>query len=52
MLTCMADPGVVDLDSDFMCLRRRNLDVLYAQLFAGFPCYGGLASDSLTMPAG
>lgn len=52
MLTCMADPGVVDLDSDFMCLGRRDLNGLYAQLFAGFPRHRGLASNSLTMPAG
>lgn len=52
MLTCMADSRVVDLDSDFMCLGRRDLDVLYAQVFASFPCYRGLASNSLTMPTG
>lgn len=52
MLTCVADSGVVDLDSDFMCLGRCDLDVLYAQLFAGFPCYGGLASNRLIMLVG
>lgn len=49
MLTSVADSGVIDLDSDFMCLGRCDLDVLDAQLLASFPCYGGLASDSLTV---
>lgn len=47
MLTCVADPGVVDLDSDLVCLGWGDLDVLDAQLFACFPCYGRLASNGL-----
>lgn len=50
VLTCMADSGVVDLNSDFVCLWRRDLDVLDAQLLAGFPCYSRLASNSLARP--
>lgn len=52
VLTCMADSGVVYLNSDFVCLWRRDLDVLDAQLLAGFPCYSRLASNSLVTPAG
>ena len=43
---------MVDLDPDFMCLGRRDLNVLDAQLLAGFPRHGGLASDSLVMTVG
>lgn len=51
-LTCMADSGVVDLNSDFVCLWRRDLDILDAQLLARFPCYRRLASNSLVTSAG
>lgn len=47
VLTCVADPGMVDLNSDFVGLGRRNLDVLNAQFLAGLPCHGCFAGDSL-----
>ena len=46
-LTCVADTSVVDLDTDFMGLRRGDLDVLDGQLLAGLPGDGGLAGNSL-----
>lgn len=47
VLTRVADSGVVDLNSDLVCLGRGDLDVLDAQLLACFPCYGRLASNGL-----
>lgn len=46
-LTCVADAGVVDLDTDLIRLWRCDLDVLDAQLLASLPGHGGLASDGL-----
>lgn len=43
----MADTGVVDLDPDLVGLGRRHLDVLVAELLAGAPGDGRLASDGL-----
>jgi hypothetical protein len=44
---CMADAGVVDLDADLVGAGRQYLDVLIAELLAGAPGNGGLASDGL-----
>lgn len=44
---CVADTGVVDLDADFVGAGRKHLNVLDAQLLAGLPGDGGLASDRL-----
>lgn len=43
----MADTSVVNLNTDFVGLRRCNLDLLNAQVFAGLPGDGGLALDGL-----
>lgn len=45
--TCMADAGVVYLNTHFVGLGRRDLDVLEAQVFAGLPGHGRLAGDCL-----
>jgi hypothetical protein len=37
--TCVADSRVVDLDTDFMRLGRRDLDVLERKVLSGFPCH-------------
>lgn len=44
---CVADTGVVDLDTDFVSFGRSDLDVFDAKVLAGFPGNGGLASDGL-----
>lgn len=44
---CVADTGVVDLDSDLVGLGRGDLDVLNAQLFASLPGNGGFAGNRL-----
>lgn len=46
-LTCVADTGVLDLDSDLVGLGRSHLNVLIAELLAGAPGDGSLASDGL-----
>lgn len=43
----MAETIVVYADANFVRFRRRNLDFLDAQVFAGSPRHGGFASDSL-----
>lgn len=43
----MADSRVEDLDAHLVGLGRRHLDVLDAEILAGFPGHGGLASDGL-----
>ena len=43
----MANTRVVDLNANFVSLRRRDLDILNAQFLAGFPGHGGLARDRL-----
>ena len=45
--TCVAHSGVVDLNADLVRLGRRDLDILDAQLLAGLPGDGGLASNRL-----
>jgi len=45
--TCVADASVVDLDTDFMRLRRCNFDLLDREVLAGLPGNGGLAFDGL-----
>ena len=35
--TRMADTSIIDLNAHFMCFRRRNLNILDAKVFAGFP---------------
>ena len=34
---CVADTGVVDLNADFVCPGRKNLNLLDGEVFAGFP---------------
>lgn len=46
-LTCVTDSGVVDFDSNLVGLGRCDLNVLDAQVFAGLPSHGRLASDGL-----
>lgn len=43
----MADTGVVDLDADLVGPRRRDFDVLDAELLAGLPGNGGLQNVSM-----
>jgi hypothetical protein len=43
----VANASVVDLDTDFVSLRRSDLDVLNGEVLAGLPGDGGLAGDSL-----
>lgn len=43
----MAHASVVDLDSDLVGLGRSNFDIFDAELLAGLPGYGSLASDGL-----
>lgn len=43
----MADTGVIDLDSNFVGSRGRDLDFLDTQRFTSFPGNGGLALDGL-----
>lgn len=38
----MADPSMENLNADFMCSRRSNLDVLNGEWFSGRPCDGRL----------
>lgn len=45
--TCVADTGVVNLDSDLMGLGRSDLDILNGQFLASFPGDGSLASYGL-----
>ena len=44
---CVADAGVVDLDSHLVGLGRGNLDILDAELLASFPGDSCLAGDGL-----
>lgn len=39
---CVADTGVVDLNTDFVGLRWGDLNVLDGQVFAGFPSNSSL----------
>jgi hypothetical protein len=39
---------VQDVDSDFIGLRRGDLDLLDLEWLAGAPAYGGLAFDGLS----
>jgi hypothetical protein len=41
--TSMANPGIVDLDADFMGFWRGNLDVFNGEVFACFPRHSGLS---------
>jgi hypothetical protein len=34
---CVADTRVVDLDTDFVCPGRKNLNLLDGEILAGFP---------------
>jgi hypothetical protein len=43
----MTNSGVVDLDSNFVGLWGRDLDILDAQFLASFPGHGGLAGNGL-----
>ena len=43
----MANASVVDLDADLVGSRRKNLNVLEAELLASAPGDSGLASDGL-----
>jgi len=36
-LTCVTYAGIVDLNADLMCLRRRDLDVLDCKILASLP---------------
>lgn len=47
MLTCVANSGIIDLNSHLVCLGRRNFNILDAQVLASFPSHGRLASDCL-----
>lgn len=40
--TSMAHAGVVDLNANFVGLRRSDLYVFYREVFAGFPGYCSL----------
>jgi hypothetical protein len=44
---CVADTGVVDLDSELVGLGGCNLDILDAELLAGLPGDGRLTGDGL-----
>lgn len=46
-LTRVADTGVLDLNSDLVGLGRSHLNVLIAELLAGAPGDGSLASNGL-----
>lgn len=45
---CVANTSVVDLNSDFVGTRRKNLDILELQVLASSPGNGGLAGDGLS----
>jgi hypothetical protein len=45
---CVADTGVIDLDSDLASLGSGNLDVLNGQVLASLPGDGSLASNGLS----
>lgn len=45
--TCVTNTSVVNLDTDFVCLRRGNFNVLEAEFLACFPGDGCLAGDGL-----
>ena len=36
-LTCVTHAGIVDLNADLVCLRRRDLDVLDCKILASLP---------------
>jgi hypothetical protein len=43
----VTNSGVVNLNTDFVSLGRRDLDVLDAERLASFPGDGGLAGNGL-----
>jgi len=45
--TCVANTRVVDLNAHLVCLGRRDLYILDAELLAGLPSHGSLAGDGL-----
>lgn len=45
----MADTGVVDLYPNLVGTRRKNLDILNAEVLASLPGHGGLAGDGLAL---
>ena len=40
--TSVAHSSVMNLNSDLVCPRRQNLDILDDEVFSSFPCYGRL----------
>jgi hypothetical protein len=43
----VTDTSVVDLDADFVCARRKHLDILDAEGLASLPGDGSFAGDGL-----